>query len=1078
MIVVPTLHPAALLRGRDEESGLSKFEETVKADIGKAIRLTRERPRWDERVIWERDSVGRLKNLFPTPEEVIEFCRNALGHPTSTDVESTGEQVMAAQLMCAGFASSNGTALCVPFLKRGGSRYWAPHDEQRVRWAVGQLLADRSTVKILHNKEFDKTVYWLNGLPVDGPTEDCYVESETEFLTEFGWRKYDDIKQGTKLATVSKTGQLEYQDFFRRVSKPYTGVIHTIETAHSRAVVTHNHRMFVRPFYRQRTEKIGEWEFRRAEKLGQGSDQFDVRVGFEAGNSAGARFADGVSFGPEFMRMFGLWITDGCLIWPKQPKQLQAWQRGPRGFRILQAPNGPAIHELNRLKKFFTGMLKRQRSMVRWRHPKGKRRFRKTVTEVTFELNHPMLASKLLDWCGRYSKNRRLPDFVLGLAEDLRAALLQGLLLGDSGIVAGRRVYRTACKGLAGDVQALALSLGYAATIHWAGGCWGVTLWKQKLDRAGTGAAYDSVKKRKRSARVVCFSVPNETLVTRSRGKPAFHGNTMQQHHVIDSELPHALGYCMTRYLDARYHKDDVKGAEGWLYLDDEQLRSYNLRDCIGTRELFPVFCGELNLLGARAWALYRQECELTALMARATVRGLAVDFWRRDCETASIPVYAKDGKTVVGYQKGLGPRLRDQMNGALATLRQLAGHSSFDPMKPAQLKWLLFDRLKFPIVKMSESGLHPSTDKEAMVLLALAAGTAEQRACIKALADFKQGQKFLSTFVEGLKITGDGRFHPTWKMLTTSGRFASSPNAQNWRKNVKAIFCAGEPRFSPDQHTDWEYSGVDLKQAEMRGIAYDAHDPRLLQMYQQDLNVHTVNLAMSLRVRPPIGHGDLDPATEAYIRTTLPQLLGIDFSALIEMTGNALKGARTLIKNDGFGRNYGGEDEVVFGILRAARDPDTNELLFPNLKRSEVEANGVMWRKLNVGIVRWWTKKIADVKRLGYYQCPISGRIRWFRGGQKRTDVLGTPIQMMIASFMNERTLEIQAAFDRELSGQALVVQQVHDALNSENLKSVGKRVAEIKTEILSRPISLPGHPNAVFPPDKILRGSHLSDV
>jgi hypothetical protein len=400
--------------------------------------------------------------------------------------------------------------------------------------------------------------------------------------------------------------------------------------------------------------------------------------------------------------------------------------------------------------------------------------------------------------------------------------------------------------------------------------------------------------------------------------------------------------------------------------------------------------------------------------------------------------------------------------------------------MKPVQLKELLFSRLRFPVVKLSESGLHPSTDKEAMVLLALAAGTPEQKAAIKALADFKQGQKFLSTFVDGLKTTSDGRFHPSWKLLTTSGRFASSPNAQNWRKNVKAIFCAGAPRFGPSDTSPREFSGVDLAQAEMRGIAYDANDQRLLQMYAQNLNVHTVNLGMSLRVRPPIGHKDLDAQTEAYLRQMIPVQLGGQwtFDLLTEMSGNALKSARTLIKNDGFGRNYGGEDEVVFSILRAARDPDTNELIFPTLKRSEVEANGVMWRRLNTGIIKWWAKKLADAKQLGYYQCPISGRIRWFRGGQKKNDVLGTPIQMMIASFINERTLEIQRVYDQETGGDCLIVQQVHDALNADNDKGYSARAAQVMTQVLSRPIALPGHPNATFPPDKVLHGSHLDQV
>lgn len=862
MIVVPTLHPAALLRGRDEESGLAKFEQTTIADIAKALRLTRERPRWDERVIWERDSVGRLKNLFPTPEEVIEFCRNALGHPVATDVESTGEQVMAAQLMCGGFASANGTAMCVPFLKRGGSRYWAPHDEARVRWAVGQLLASRDTTKIIHNKSFDETVYWLNGLPVAGRVED-----------------------------------------------------------------------------------------------------------------------------------------------------------------------------------------------------------------------------------------------------------------------------------------------------------------------------------------------------------------TLQAHHVIDSELPHALGFCGTRYLDTRYWKDDVKGDEGWLYLDDEILRAYNLRDCISTRELFPIFQAELAKMGPRSQALYEQEMRITSLMARATVRGIGVDFWRRDCETASIPIYSKDGKSVMAYQKGLGPRLRDQMNSALVTLRQLAGTSAFDPMKPVQLKELLFSRLRFPIVKMSESGLHPSTDKEAMVLLALAAGTVEQKGAIKALADFKSAQKGLSTFVDGLKITGDGRFHPTWKALTTTGRLASSPNAQNFSTAIKQIFCAGEPRFGPDKPTDWEFSGVDLSQAELRSIAYFANDPNLLTMYQRGINVHTVNAGLLFRVRPDAGHKDLDAVTESYLRNeAVPQLLKGSFDTFSKMNDGAWKGARTLAKNFEFGcleastqvallngskpicevqpgdwtwcwaneqytptkvkrawskgrmpcvrvvmqeqghqpksvvvtadhrmllrsgaykpagelqpndrlmppfrrytaavvsvwpcgehevwdlevehpahnfaleksvfvsnSAYGAEDDTKFEVLRSKRDPATNELLFPLLRRSEVEATSIIWKRLRPYVIKYWATVQAEIKTRGYGLCPISGRVRWFRGGFKRNEMLNWNIQTSIASFMNERMLEIQDIFDRETGGSALVVQQVHDSLNSENLKGYSKRAAEVMRDVLSRPIALPGHPQATFPPDKVLHGSHLDKV
>lgn len=711
MIVVPGLHPAALLRGRDSDDGLSKYEMTTIEDIRKAFRMSRERPRWDERAIYEHDAAGRTIALFPTVEEVEQFCAAAEGFPLALDTETTGESTLDCKLLCCGFASANGSVMCVPFLKRGGARYWAPWDEQRVRAAVGRLLGSKTTSKVIHNKSFDKIVLWANGLAVDG-------------------------------------------------------------------------------------------------------EVFD----------------------------------------------------------------------------------------------------------------------------------------------------------------------------------------------------------------------------------------------------------TMQAHHCVDAELPHGLGYCGTRHLDIRYWKDDVKGDEGWIDIDETTLRLYNLRDCLVALRLAPIFAAELTKYSL--WPLFHEEQALTDLMARATIRGLSIDYTRRD---GGFEIDPKTGQQVA--VEGLGPMRRRQMNAALQLLRYVAGSSSFDPMKPAQLRWLLFDRLRLPIVKMAKSGAHPSTDKEAMVLLALAADNDWQRAGIKGLADFRSAQKDISTFIEGLPILGDGALHVSWKLLTVSGRFASSPNAQNWGKRIKAIFKA-RPGF--------KFVGVDLSQAELRAIAYFANDRRLLDMYARGLNIHTVNLAMSLRARPPIGHKDLDPATEQYIRDEMPKLLGpaANFSQLVEMKGNALKGARTLIKNDTFGRNYGAIEETVFSVLRSKRDPDTNELLFPGLKRSEVEANGVMWRKLNVDIVKWWGNIQASVKAKGYYQDPFSGRMHWFRAGFKQNDILNRPIQGIIASIVNRRALEIQKVFDAETNGVALIAQQVHDSFNSEVPEDYAKRACVVKDTILSQPVALPGHPQAMFPPDPSIIGTHLDQV
>jgi len=711
VIVVPALHPAALLRGRDNDSGLAKFEVTCVADIAKAIRLTHNRPVWDERAIFERDSVGRLVCLFPTVEEVERFCAAAEGFPLALDTETTGESTLDCRLLCCGFASANGSVMCVPFLRKGGGRYWSPYDEIRVREAVAKLLASTRTPKIIHNKSFDQIVLWANGLPVLGET-----------------------------------------------------------------------------------------------------------------------------------------------------------------------------------------------------------------------------------FC------------------------------------------------------------------------------------------------------------------------------TMQAHHCIDAELPHGLGYCGTRHLDIRYWKDDVKGDEGWLNMDETILRLYNLRDCLVALRLMPVFAGELSRLSL--WPLFHEEQALATLMARATIRGLSLDFVRRD---GGQEVDPKTGQLV--NVKGLGPQLREQMNNALGLLKYVAGDSGFDPMKPTAVRSLLFDRLRLPIVKMAQSGNHPSTDKEAMVLLALAADNDWQRAAIKGLADFRTAQKYLSTFVDGLPVLGDQALHVSWKLLTVSGRFASSPNAQNWGKKIKKIFKA---------HAGYKLVGADLSQAELRAIGYFASDRRLLEMYAKNLNVHTVNLAMSLKVRPPIGHKDLDSATEQYIREQMPLLVGGDFSQLMEMKGEALKGARTLIKNDTFGRNYGAIEDTVFTVLRSKRDPDTNELLFPGLLRSEVEANGVMWRKLNVDIMKWWSTIQNSVKAKGYYRDPVSGRLHWFRAGFKQNDILNRPIQGIIASIVNKRMLEIQDVYDKETGGAALIVQQVHDAVNAEAPDGYEKRAAEVMNEKLDQRVDLSelGHPSAHFPADPALIGTHLDQV
>lgn len=563
-----------------------------------------------------------------------------------------------------------------------------------------------------------------------------------------------------------------------------------------------------------------------------------------------------------------------------------------------------------------------------------------------------------------------------------------------------------------------------------------------------------------------------DTVVLACHGMPVakYDHDSMQAHHVADGEMPMNLAYCASRKTDGRYWKDDVKGDSAWVDMDPMTLRSYNLRDILSTGLCLWALEEDVRRLGA--WDLYQEEIWLCRYFARATWRGIAVDEQRR---------------------AALATKLRGQRDVALATMRNIVGNTSFDPGKPSHLLSVLYDYLKFPVVKETKTG-KPATDKDAMVLLALYADRPEQKAFLQALIDCKVANKSLSTWAENLVILPDGRIHSSWKLLPVTGRFATSPNVQNLPVAIKKILMAARPGSADPE--GWDFVGVDLSQAELRYIGYDADDPYLLSMYERGVNVHTVNAALFFGVLPPNNpkepgakakdfdasgrHKDLDAATEQYLRENVESLSGgaLKYSQLEPVPYDRHKPVRTLAKNGEFGSNYGGMDETLFKVLRAKRDTDTNELLFPDIELSEVSAILQTKKKIRPHLINWQNRVPLEAQAQGFHRCPISGRYRFFRAGFKLTEVTNTRIQMGVASHMNRRTVRIAKTLDAETGGAAQITLQVHDALTVESPREYSKRAGEVMVNELSQPINLPKYPNARLPADKADIGKYLNEV
>lgn len=108
---------------------------------------------------------------------------------------------------------------------------------------------------------------------------DCYAD-DTEFLTEFGWKKFDDIKSNEKLATVyigdnltnRKFGMIEYQIPTEKFDGTINGNMYHLCGYHIDTLVTPNHRMLIRKVERK-SVKTFEWELREASNL---PDTFEI----------------------------------------------------------------------------------------------------------------------------------------------------------------------------------------------------------------------------------------------------------------------------------------------------------------------------------------------------------------------------------------------------------------------------------------------------------------------------------------------------------------------------------------------------------------------------------------------------------------------------------------------------------------------------------------------------------------------------------------------------------------------------------------------------------------------------------
>jgi hypothetical protein len=348
---------------------------------------------------------------------------------------------------------------------------------------------------------------------------DCYLEEETEFLTEKGFKRYADIQDDELLATIDlESGFLCYEGIEDRVSKQYSGKMYSFENQNSSFIVTPNHRVLTSLCHRNKKtnfstkydKTLSDWKYETAEEVSS-----SYRTHRHVYHSFGEDFSipDNKEFSDDFLKLVACWVSDGSFI---------KYDKGgcPKGLTISQLEEGRLQPILESIEEYKVNK---------------NSHFRKGRYENSFNVYGKQLAERVKTLCGEYSRGKRLGPWIDTLSSRQANLFLDTLILGDGTFKKHSRIFYTMSKQLADDVMKLALICGKTTKLwDYSDKGWAYQVHISDKPNVGHLTTREHMKTIEvEDKEVVCFTVPNSNLVTRRNGKIAIQGNCKHAMHLV-----------------------------------------------------------------------------------------------------------------------------------------------------------------------------------------------------------------------------------------------------------------------------------------------------------------------------------------------------------------------------------------------------------------------------------------------------------------------------------------------------------------------------------------------------------------
>lgn len=299
--------------------------------------------------------------------------------------------------------------------------------------------------------------------------------------------------------------------------------------------------------------------------------------------------------------------------------------------------------------------------------------------------------------------------------------------------------------------------------------------------------------------------------------------DTMLASYVLNPESSHNLSDLSSQYLGivVKSYNDLVKKGQTIAELDIETVANYCGMDVYTTFQLVPKLRTKLEAYPALHRLLLEVELPLESVLAQMEYYGIRIN---------------------QDYLKQLSQTLEKDLQ-AIAGKAYAAAGETFNLGSPKQLSELLFNKLNLDRKKSRKTKLGYSTDAATLEKLK------GDHPVVDAILEHRTLAKLKSTYVDALPTLvhpDTQRVHTDFNQaITSTGRLSSSnPNLQNipirttFSRQIRAAFIP-EP--------GWLLATADYSQIELRILAHLTQEPKLVETYRQNEDVHTLTAQLLL---------------------------------------------------------------------------------------------------------------------------------------------------------------------------------------------------------------------------------------